>query len=80
MSRLNGCLWTAHADGRMEYEAPVKNRSRRGKGSWQKLGNTIEVNWEKIGIDIVTISEGGRIGRVVVKKNPKMKYDIRRLR
>ena len=80
VSRLNGCLWTAYADGRMEYEAPVKGKSKRGKGSWKKVGNTIEVNWEKIGIDIVTISQDGRTGHIVVKKKPQMKYTIRRLK
>lgn len=80
VSRLNGCLWTAYADGRMEYETPVKNKSKRGKGSWKKVGDTIEVDWEKIGIDIVTVSQDGRTGHIVVKKKPDMKYKIRRLK
>lgn len=80
VSRLNGYLWIAYADGRMEYESPMGRKSKQGKGTWEQVGKTIEVNWAKIGIDVVTIGDDGRIGQVVVKKKPTMKYTVRRLK
>ena len=55
-------------------------RQRRGKGHWSCVGQTIEVNWNNIGIDIVTLSDDGRKGLVVVKNNPTKQYIIRRLK